>query len=108
MNLDAINARVDAAIGSNRRAERIIMAMAVGIFLLGVSIAVAAYWLKNFYVTGGTFLCQSFLYWPIREIRRLRKDNLVLQTLPVLLAELPPKEAVIEIRKLAAYIRERK
>jgi hypothetical protein len=108
MNLEAINGRVDAALRDNRRAEFIVIAMALGVFGLGAGIVLVAYWFKNPYVGGGTFLCQSFLYWPIREILRLRKDNLVLQTVPVLLAELPQKEATLEIRQLAAYIRNRK
>lgn len=108
MNLDAINSRVDAALRTNRRAEFIVIAMALCIFMLGAGTLLVAYWFTNPYVGGGTFLLQSFLYWPIREILKLRKDNLVLQTLPVLVAELPPKEAILEIRKLAEYMRNRR
>lgn len=108
MNLDAINSRVDSALKDNRRAEWIVIGMALGIFMLGAGVIVVAYWSKNPYVGGGTFLLQSFLYWPIREILKLRKDNMVLQTLPVLVAELPPKEAILEIRKLAEYMRNRR
>lgn len=105
MNLDAINNRVDAALKTNRRAESIVILMAVCIFALGAGTLFVAYWYANPYVGGGTFLLQSFLYWPIREVLKLRKDNLVLQTLPTLVAELPPKEAILEIRKLTEYLR---
>ena len=105
MNLDLINKRVDEALTSNHRAEIIVISMALGIFLLGVGILLLAYRYQNPYVGGGTFLLQSFLYWPIHEILKLRKDNLVLQALPVLVAELPTKEAALEIRKLAEYMR---
>lgn len=103
MNLDVINNRVDAALKDNRRAEWIVTGMAFCIFMLGVGMIAAAYWSKNAYVGGGTFLLQSFIYWPIREILKLRRDNMLLQTLPVLVAELPPKEAILEIRKLAEH-----
>ena len=108
MNLDVINNRVDAALRDNRRAEFIVMGMALFIFLLGAGLLLLAYWFVNPYAAGGTFLLQSFLYWPIREILRLRRDNLVLQTLPVLVAELPPKEAILEIRKLSEHIRSKR
>lgn len=105
MDLVVINKRVDGALRDNRRAEHIVIGMALGIFGLGAGILVVAYWLTNPYVSGGTVLFQSLLYWPIREILKLRRDNLILQTLPVLVAELPPKEAAIEIRKLMSYMR---
>ncbi|HKR10916.1 MAG TPA: hypothetical protein VJT15_02570 [Pyrinomonadaceae bacterium] len=108
MDLIAINNRVDGALRDNRRAEFIVIGMAVGIFLLGAGCLVIAYWLTNPYVGGGAFLFQSLLYWPIREILRVRQDNLVLQTLPVLVAELQPKDATIEIRKLAEFMRDRR
>jgi hypothetical protein len=105
MDLIAINNRVDGALRDNRRAEHIVVGMAVGIFMLGVGSLVIAYWLTNPYVGGGAFLFQSLLYWPIREILKVRQDNLVLQTLPVLVAELEPKDVAIEIRKLAEFMR---
>jgi hypothetical protein len=105
VNLEAINNRVDAALKANRRAEFIVIVMALCVFFLGAGILFVAYWYANPYIGGGTFLLQSFLYWPIREILKVRKDNLVLQTLPVLVAELPPKEAILQIRKLAEYVR---
>ena len=97
----------NAALKANRRAEFIVIGMACGIFMLGVGTLLVAYWYKNLYVGGGTFLFQSFLYVPIREVLKLRKDNLVLQTIPVLVAELPPKQAILEIVELAKYLRER-
>lgn len=108
MDLVAINNRVDGALKDNRRAEHIVIGMAIGIFTLGAGILVVAYWLTNPYVSGGTVLFQSLLYWPIREILKLRQDNLMLQTLPVLVAELPPKEAALEIRKMAEYMRRKR
>jgi hypothetical protein len=105
MDLIAINNRVDGALRDNRRAEFIVIGMAIGIFLLGAGALIVAYWLTNPYVGSGAFLFQSLLYWPIREILKVRQDNLVLQTLPVLVAELQPKDAAIEIRKLSEFMR---
>jgi hypothetical protein len=56
-------------------------------------------------VGGPSVVLQGFLYWPIREILRLRRDNLVLQTVPSIISGLPQKEAAIEIIKMLRYLR---
>ncbi len=105
MDLNVINARVDRALQDNRRDENIIVAMAIGIFLLGVATVVLAYWRLNPYFATGTVVLQGFLYWPVREILKLRKDNLILQPLPVLVSSLPPEKAADEIKKLLEHLR---
>jgi hypothetical protein len=103
LHLDAVCARVDRALLDNRRAETIVLAMAVGIFLLGAGAVGLSYWQQNPYFTGAALLVQGLLYLPVREILRLRRDNLVLQTLPALLggvsqpdARLILKDALLE------------
>lgn len=100
-----INSRVDGALRSNRRAEYIVIGMAVGIFVSGVSALVVAYWQQNPYIGGGGVILNGFLYWPIREVLKLRRDNLLLQVLPVMLAQLTAGDAAEEIKKLADYLR---
>jgi hypothetical protein len=93
LNLEAVFARIDAALLDNRRAEKIVLTMAAGIFLLGVSAVGVSYWQQNPYFAAGALLVQGLLYVPVREIVRLRRDNLVLQTLPALLGGLSPPDA---------------
>jgi hypothetical protein len=105
MDINQINARVDGALQANRRAEYIVIGMAGCIFLLGVVGLGIAYWQQNPYVAGGNLLLNGFLYWPIREILKVRRDNLILQVLPVMLDELSQEDAAKEIRKLCDYLR---
>ena len=85
LHLEAVFERVERALLDNRRAETIVLAMAVGIFLLGAGVVGLSYWQQNPYLTGGALLVQGLLYLPVREILRLRRDNVVLQMLPALL-----------------------
>src|SRR5258708_4312716 len=95
-----VNQRVDEALASNRRTEKVIIAMASAIFILGASVLMLGYWRQNVYVGGATALFQGFLIWPIRETLRLRRENLALQVVPIIVSSLPPREAAIEIRKM--------
>jgi hypothetical protein len=79
--------------------------MASGIFLLGVSSLLFAYWRANPYIATGTIVLQGFLYWPIGEIRQLRRENVSLQATPVLVSSFPPDRAMEEIVKLLEFIR---
>src|SRR4051812_7675147 len=105
MDLNQINARVDAALRLNRRAETIVITMAVAIFVLGVLTFLLAYVEKNPYAAGGSALVTAFLYWPIREILKLRRDNLVLQVVPVMVAQLGPIDLAKEIKLLLLHLR---
>jgi hypothetical protein len=105
MDIEQINGRVDGALKTNKRAESIVLGMATGIFLSGISALAIAYWQQNSYIGGGGVALNGMLYWPIREILKLRRDNLLLQVLPVIIAELPPADAAKEIKKLADHLR---
>jgi len=107
LSIELVHYRVDKALQQNRRAERIVIAMAVGMFILGLAIVVTGYWARNLYVTGGAALLQGFIYWPIKEILKLRRDNIVLQTTPVIVATLSPESAAVEIRELLAFLRKK-
>jgi Flp pilus assembly protein TadB len=103
--LASVNARVDEALAENRRVGWLIISMALALFAVGLLIVAVAYWLKNPYVASAAVLAQTFLIFPMNEIRKLRRDNLILQTFPVLIDGLPKDEAAGEIRKLLAYLR---
>jgi hypothetical protein len=108
MDIDKINVRVDAALADNKRAEHIVIAMSVGIFLLGAGAFLFAYVEKNPYVVGGGLLTTAFLYWPIREILKLRRDNLILQVVPAMAAQLSAAEFAKEMKKLLEHLRSKK
>jgi hypothetical protein len=108
MQVAKIEERVDRALQDNRRAETIFIGMTGVIFVAGIASLAVAYWLKNPYIGGGGVLLNGFLYGPLNAIRKLRKENIVLQVLPVMIAQLPPKEAVNELQKFLAQLRDKK
>jgi len=105
VDLNIINARVDQALSDNRRAERLIIRMAVALFCVGIAVLAVGYQMKNPYIAGGSSLAQVFLVFPINEVRKLRRDNLILQVFPAMIQDLPPAKAAGEIVKLLAYLR---
>jgi hypothetical protein len=105
LNITLINERVDRALSDNRRAENIVIIMATSIFGLGAFALLFSYKIKNPYVAGGSTICQGFLYWPIREVLKLRRDNVLLQAFPALVSSLPASALANEIRKMLEYLR---
>jgi hypothetical protein len=105
LNLQLINERVDRALSDNRRAENIVIVMASCIFAMGAIVLLLSYRFKNPYVAGGSTLFQGLLYWPIKEVLKLRRDNLLLQAFPALVSELSPQALAQEIKKLLEYLR---
>jgi len=106
--IERVDARVDYALADNQRAERLIVLMALALFLVGLLVVLLAYVLRNPYVASAALVTQTLLIFPFREIRRLRQDNLVLQIFPVLIDGLPQDVAAKETKILLAYIRSRK
>ena len=105
MDIGQINTRVDGALRDNRRAEYTVIGMSLGIFVAGTLVLLFAYWQQNPYIGGSGVLLNGLLYWPIREILKLRRENLIWQIFPVIIAELSTEDAAKEIKKLTDYLR---
>lgn len=107
MDLELVNSRVDRALESNRQAEVIVISMAIGIFSIGIAVILVGYTLENPYVSVGAGVFQLALYWPVYEILKLRRDNIILHVLPALVCSMPPERAADEIEKLLEHLRRR-
>jgi hypothetical protein len=107
IDVPLVNARVDLALGANRRGERVIMIMALILFIGGLAAYLMAYCLRSQYVATCGSCIFAFLVYPIGEIRKLRRDNIILQTFPILIASLPRDKIAAEISKLLAHMLER-
>lgn len=111
MNIESINQRIDEIIAKNTREEYIVIAMSVALFLIGVSLLVVEIIMKEVVFIGITALVNAFLYWPIKMILKIRRENITLASTITLLQALPPdspEELRTEIKKLLSYIREGK
>jgi hypothetical protein len=100
-----IDKRIHHALAANRRAERIIVGLALGIFTLGAGALAVAYCNTNSYIAAGAVLLQALLYRPVAAIRRLRRENVSLQAVRVFIAEAPPERAMHEVAKVLEFIR---
>lgn len=105
MDLEVINARVDRALADNRRAEWLVLGMATALFAVGLLVLLVAYWLRNAYVATGSVLVQGFMVFPITQVLKLRRDNLILQTFPGLIAAMPADKAAVQIVKTLDHLR---
>jgi hypothetical protein len=105
VDLNAINARVDQALTDNRRAERLMIGLALALLCVGLLALLVGYRMKNPYVAGGSSLAQVFIAFPINEVRKLRRDNLILRVFPSVIRDLSPANSAVEIMKLLEYLR---
>ncbi len=110
MNIDiaAINKRIEQLISQNKRSERVITYMSIGIFLLGITLLIIEVLSGEIILIGFTILINVFLYWPVKAILKIRKENIVLSATATVLETCPTEKAIVELEKLWAFIRERK
>lgn len=96
----AVVTRIDIAINDNRRHERIIVGVLVSLFVVGLGLVVygAAIERWELLVPGGTL--QLMIAFPVRQLIRLRSDNMRLQILPELMRLADTREA----KRLAAKL----
>lgn len=105
MGVGSINMRIDQVLRYNRREELQMIAMATAIFLVGVVLLAMGYSQRLPYLSAGSIPLHLLLYGPIRKIDRIRRENIVLQVFPILIATLTAEAAEQEMRDLLAYIR---
>ena len=100
-----INKRIDEALERGRQSEAVVIGLSVMIFLLGAGLVVVAVATGSPVYAVPALVIEGFLYWPIRQILRLRKQNIALATAPALINTLPPAQAAAEMVKLLEEIR---
>jgi hypothetical protein len=104
MDIQGVNGRIDQVLGSNKRHETAVIVMSVFIFLLGMTALVYGMIQGNVYIVAPSTIFSGLLYWPIRQILKIRKDNIALATVPTLIATLPKEDAARELVKLLEKI----
>lgn len=95
-----INNRIDEVLEKNRIHEIAIIIMAIFIFLLGTVALIYGMLKNNAFIVAPATLITGALYWPINEIKKIRKENIALAAIPSLISALPPEEAARELVKL--------
>ena len=105
MDRDLIDSRIERALAANARAARIIVGLGLVIIVSGLVVMGLTYWQGHPLVAAGTALLQLLLWYPISEMRQLRRERFSLQAVPTLIASLPPDRAMNEISALLGFIR---
>jgi len=97
--------RIDRVIASNRRSESIAIGLCIALALVGLGVLIYAVATQSigFGVVGA--LVEISVAWPIIQIIRLREKNILLSSMPGVLAGLPPdKEAEAWLKILDKYL----
>lgn len=96
--------RIDEVLRKNRIHEISIFIMASAIFILGIISLIYGIIKNETLIVVPATLINAALYWPIHQIKRMRKENITLAAIPSLIATLPPEEAARELVKLLGKI----
>jgi len=100
MDIEQIIKRIDEVHDQNRTTE-ILLLIGTGIlFCCGITCFILAI-VKQEYAWGTPpVVTTGLLYFPLREIKDLRRKNIALATAPALISTLPKAKAAEEISKL--------
>jgi hypothetical protein len=97
---DETLARIDSVIDQNKRIENIFIGFSIILFLCGIACFISAIITGKYVWSSPSFVTTSLLYFPIKEIKKIRQYNIALASAPALIKKLPPELAALEIQKL--------
>lgn len=100
MDFEQILSRVDEVHKQNRTTEVLLLIGTAVLFLCGVICFVLAIVKQEFAWGTPPVITTGLLYFPLKEIKLLRKKNIALATAPALISQLPKAKAAEEIQKL--------
>ena len=100
MDIEQIIKRIDEVHKQNRTTEILLLVGTAVLFACGITCFILAI-VKQEYAWGAPPLVTTgLLYFPLKEIKDLRKKNIALATAPALISTLPKAKAAEEISKL--------
>ena len=100
MDFEQILSRVDEVHKQNRTTEVLLLVGTAVLFLCGITCFVLAIVKQEFAWGTPPVITTGLLYFPLKEIKLLRKKNIALATAPALISQLPKAKAAEEIQKL--------
>jgi len=93
-------ARIDEVLKQNRKIEWTYIILTVALFLCGIACIISALVTGQYAWSTPATVTTGLLYWPLKEIKGIRKNNIALATAPMLIATLPAQEAAKELQTL--------
>lgn len=100
MDIDQIVRRIDEVHGQNRTTEIMLLIGTSILFLCGIVCFIIAMVTQKYAWGSPPVITTGLLYFPLKEIKELRKKNIALAIAPVLISTLPKAKAAEEISKL--------
>jgi len=97
---DPVLIRIDQVLLDNRRTETLFIVLAVTLFVLGVATLLVALYTGHLVWASPSVVTTALLYWPMRQIGRMRRDNIALAIAPALISRLPAAEAAAGIQRI--------
>lgn len=104
--IEQILARIDDVRRDNRGTERLYIILTTVLFLVGIGCLAKALVEGQYVWAIPPVFTTGFLYWPLREIKDIRRKNIALACAPILIMQLPTEIASIEIQKLLIVLYE--
>jgi hypothetical protein len=99
-SIDDILKRIDKVLQDNKTIEITYLILTILLFLCGITCFIVAICTGKYIWSTPSVVTTGFLYFPLREIKDLRKKNIALATAPILISQLPKDKAAEEIQKL--------
>jgi hypothetical protein len=99
-SIEVTLARIDDVLRQNRKIEWTYIVLTVTLFVCGIACIICALITGKFIWSAPSTVTTGLLYWPLKEIKSIRRNNIALATAPVLIATLPPLESAKEIQIL--------
>lgn len=100
VNTDPVLERIDQVLRDNRRIETLFIVLAVILFLLGIAAVILALATGKLVLASPSVVTTLLLYWPMKQIRKIRRENIALATAPALISRLPDAEAAAQIQRI--------
>ncbi len=100
MEIEQILERVDEVHKQNKTTEVLLLIGTSILFLSGITCFILAIVKQEFAWGSPPIITTGLLYFPLKEIKLLRKKNIALATAPALISLLPKAKAAEEIQKL--------
>lgn len=98
--INQILKRIDDVLKSNKRIELLYIVLTTILFGCGIACMIRALVTGEFAWSTPSAVTTGLLYWPLRQIRHIRRENIALATAPILITQLPTDKAAVEIQKL--------
>ncbi|MEZ5357505.1 MAG: hypothetical protein R3F48_01660 [Candidatus Zixiibacteriota bacterium] len=102
--IDSAIERIDDVLEMHKRTYWIIVFMALVVFVVAISLLVIGVLMESKFILGCSSII-SGMYWAIKKITRIRKEDIYLAVVPRLVRILPPEKASDEIIKMLEGLR---